>query len=296
MKQVWVNAATCSCTRATTAGAALPTVVTAIPEPRSIRVLPSVSSRTPPPAASMKIGRVLPTPSATYCFLRASFSRDLGPGISVTRFRCWVRDVPPTTVVLMAAAYGARDSGFHRSPGRGSTESVAVVGVGSSCHTPVMALARYKDLCIDVADARVSGEYWSTMLGWQLELHDDGDAHLRDAAGRIQVWLNVVPEPKTVKNRVHIDVNAESVQRAIDAGARVDSEFPRWTTLLDPDGQEHCVFPRAEPFAKRAYELGWDCAEGAEACHTLAAWWCEVLGGAVIDDESGYSWVQNIPE
>ena len=159
-----------------------------------------------------------------------------------------------------------------------------------------MALARYKDLCIDVADARVSGEYWSTMLGWQLELHDDGDAHLRDDAGRIQVWLNVVPEPKSVKNRVHIDVNAESVQRAIDAGARVDSEFPRWTTLLDPDGQEHCVFPRAEPFAKRAYELGWDCAEGAEASHTLAAWWSEVLGGAVVDDESGYSWVQDIPE
>ncbi len=159
-----------------------------------------------------------------------------------------------------------------------------------------MALARFKDLCIDVADARVSGEYWSTMLGWKLEQHDDGDAHLRDDAGRIQVWLNVVPEPKSVKNRVHIDVNAESVQRAIDAGARVDSEFPRWTTLLDPDGQEHCVFPRAEPFAKRAYELGWDCAEGAEACHTLAVWWCEVLGGAVIDDESGYSWVQDIPE
>ena len=159
-----------------------------------------------------------------------------------------------------------------------------------------MALARFKDLCIDVADARVSGEYWSTMLGWQLELHDDGDAHLRDDAGRIQVWLNVVPEPKSVKNRVHIDVNAESVQRAIDAGARVDSEFPRWTTLLDPDGQEHCVFPRAEPIAKRAYELGWDCAEGAEASHTLAAWWSEVLGGAVVDDESGYSWVQDIPE
>jgi hypothetical protein len=196
----------------------------------------------------------------------------------------------------MAAAYGRDDCGFHRSPYRRSTDSVAPIDGALSARIPGMALARFKDLCIDVADARVSGEYWSTMLGWQLELHDDGDAHLRDDAGRIQVWLNVVPEPKSVKNRVHIDVNAESVQRAIDAGARVDSEFPRWTTLLDPDGQEHCVFPRAEPIAKRAYELGWDCAEGAEACHTLAVWWCEVLGGAVIDDESGYSWVQDIPE
>jgi hypothetical protein len=162
-----------------------------------------------------------------------------------------------------------------------------------------MPLATYKDLCIDVSDARVSGEYWEQMLGWKLEIHDDGDAHLRDAAGRVQVWLNVVPEPKSVKNRIHIDVNAESVQRALDAGATVFAEFPRWTTLLDPDGQEHCVFPRSEPFTKRAYELGWDCAEGAAVSHDLAAWWRDVLGGAVVDDEDedgAYSYLHDIPE
>jgi catechol 2,3-dioxygenase-like lactoylglutathione lyase family enzyme len=159
-----------------------------------------------------------------------------------------------------------------------------------------MALARFKDLCIDISDARASGEYWSTMLGWSLELHDDGDAHLRDDAGRIQLRLNVVPEPKSVKNRVHLDVNAESVQRAVDAGARVDRELPRWTVLLDPDGQEHCVFARAQPFDKRAYELVWDCPEGAQASRDIATWWCAVIGGAVVDDERGFSWVQDIPE
>ncbi len=169
--------------------------------------------------------------------------------------------------------------------------------VGPSARLAGMALARFKDLCIDVADANASGEYWSTMLGWSLELHDDGDAHLRDDAGRIQVWLNVVPEPKSVKNRVHIDVNAESVQRATDAGARVDRELPRWTVLLDPDGQEHCVFPREGAFEKRAYELGWDCAEGGQAGHELATWWADVVGGSVGDNpEEGFSWVQDIPE
>jgi Glyoxalase-like domain len=159
-----------------------------------------------------------------------------------------------------------------------------------------MALARYKDLCIDVSDARASGEYWSTMLGWGLELHDDGDAHLRDDAGRIQVWLNVVPEPKSVKNRVHIDVNAESVERAVEAGATVQQEYPRWTVMLDPDGQEHCVFPRQDPVEKRAYELGWDCTDDAQA-HQLAEWWADVVGGSVGDDpEHGYCWVQDIPE
>lgn len=156
-----------------------------------------------------------------------------------------------------------------------------------------MALATYKDLCIDVSDARASGEYWSTMLGWPLEMHDDGDAHLRDDGGRIQVWLNVVPEPKTVKNRVHLDVNAESVQRALDAGASVVAEFPRWTQLADPDGQEHCVFVR-DRVEQRPYEIGWDCAEGGE--HDLATWWADVLGGTVGDDaEPGVSWVEGIP-
>jgi hypothetical protein len=158
-----------------------------------------------------------------------------------------------------------------------------------------MALARYKDLCIDVADAAVSGAYWSTMLGWRLEMHDDGDGHLRDDAGRIQAWLNVVPEPKSVKNRLHIDLNAESVQRAIDAGARLDEEQERWTVLLDPDGQEHCVFPRDQGFDKRPYELIWDCAPGAQASRDIAAWWCEVVGGAV-DDDGEYAAIQDIPE
>jgi Glyoxalase-like domain len=157
-----------------------------------------------------------------------------------------------------------------------------------------MALATYKDLCIDVTDARVEGAFWAGMLGWRLELHDDGDAHLRDTAGAIQVWLNQVPEPKTVKNRVHIDVNAESVERATELGARVLYDTERWTTLADPEDQEFCIFVREEPIASRAYELGWDCAPGTE--HELAAWWCEVLGGTVGDNtEHGFSWVEGMP-
>ena len=58
MKQVWVNWATCACTAATTFGCALPSVVTAMPEPRSMSELPSASTTTPPPAATAWIGTV----------------------------------------------------------------------------------------------------------------------------------------------------------------------------------------------------------------------------------------------
>ena len=159
-----------------------------------------------------------------------------------------------------------------------------------------MPLATYKDLCLDVLDARVEGEFWATMLGWRLEPHDDGDAHLRDADGRIQVWLNQVPEPKTVKNRVHIDVNAESVDLATTHGATVLYQQERWTTLADPEGHDFCVFVREQPIAQRAYELGWDCPVGAQASHDIAVWWAGVLGAEAADhEEHHFSWIEKIP-
>src|SRR6476620_7792155 len=131
MKQVWVKAAACSCTRETTAGAALPTLVTAMPEPRSISELPSTSTRTPPPAAVTKTGSAVPTPSATCCFLRSSRARVPGPGISVTSRRSWGRVGPPvraTTVdSVMRRAYGLR---FPLCRGVSTTFSSLVPGGG----------------------------------------------------------------------------------------------------------------------------------------------------------------------
>src|SRR5206468_12058927 len=95
MKQVWVNLAACSRTRSATRGALLPTETTAMPEPKSMSELPSASTSTPPPAAVMNTGRMLLTPRATARSRRASSSREAGPGISVTRRRCWGSPGPP---------------------------------------------------------------------------------------------------------------------------------------------------------------------------------------------------------
>jgi len=159
-----------------------------------------------------------------------------------------------------------------------------------------MALATYQDLCIDVSDARAEGEFWATMLGLRLVLHDDGDAHLDGDQRHDRVWLNRVPEPKTVKNRLHIDVYAESVDRATGAGAQVLYEMDRWTTLADPEGHELCVFVRPEPLAKRAYELGWDCSGALEGALRQAEWWAAVLGGTPgLHEAHGLAWVEHIP-
>jgi catechol 2,3-dioxygenase-like lactoylglutathione lyase family enzyme len=158
-----------------------------------------------------------------------------------------------------------------------------------------MPLATYKDLCIDAVDAHAEGAFWATMLDLEHHPHDDGGSCLRATGGQVLVWVNRVPEATTVKNRVHLDVNVESVSRAYDAGATLVEAFARWTTLHDPDGQEFCVFERPAPITQRLYELVWNCPEGPQASHDQAAWWAEVLGGTVVDDDSGYSWLEAIP-
>lgn len=158
-----------------------------------------------------------------------------------------------------------------------------------------MPLAAYKDLCIDAVDAHRSGAFWAMMLDLEHHPHDDGDSCVRTPGGDVRVWVNAVPEPTTVKNRVHVDVSSESVARAYDAGATLVEVHPRWTTVRDPDGQELCVFEREGEIDQRLYELAWDCAEGPQAARAQARWWSEVLGGTVVDDERGFSWLEQIP-
>lgn len=163
-----------------------------------------------------------------------------------------------------------------------------------------MALATYKDLCIDATDPQQLAQFWAPVLGWRPELLDDGDACLRDGDGRVQVWVNSVPEAKTVKNRIHLDVNVhgdDAVDGLVAAGAAVlDADSHRRTVLTDPDGQEFCAFVRSEPHQQRLYELVWDSGVDARACHDIARWWSEVLGAALVDDERGFSWVEQIPQ
>jgi len=66
-----------------------------------------------------------------------------------------------------------------------------------------------------------------------------------------RLLFNVVPEPKTVKNRVHLDLNVADMQaevaRLVGLGARkvktFDENGETWTVMADPEGNEFCVQP-----------------------------------------------------
>ena len=58
-----------------------------------------------------------------------------------------------------------------------------------------------------------------------------------------------VPEPRTVKNRIHWDVETRDVTALLDRGATLlrgpDDEID-WSVLADPEGNEFCVMKPRE--------------------------------------------------
>ncbi len=141
-----------------------------------------------------------------------------------------------------------------------------------------MQIATYKDLCIDAVDPVVLGDFWAPTLGLELIRLDDGDVRLDGPTRQHRVWVNRVPEPVTVKQRVHIDVHVRDTQEVLDRGATPqDLESFSWDVLRDPEGGELCTFTRDVVPSYKLYEVVVD----ARDAPVIAAWWAEVLGATV---------------
>ncbi len=133
----------------------------------------------------------------------------------------------------------------------------------------------------DSAEPHTLADWWADALGWEVEpsdeafirrMIDEGLASDEDTTTHhgTLVWkegaairhrdgldhaprvlFQLVPEPKTVKNRVHLDVRIGAddveavVERLSDRGATVlwrGRQGPHsWVTIADPEGNELCV-------------------------------------------------------
>jgi len=159
-----------------------------------------------------------------------------------------------------------------------------------------MALARWKDLCIDATDPGVLGRFWGAVLDLEIETQDNGDLVMRAAGepGRT-IWVNGVPEPKTAKHRVHPDIRIE-LDTVLDLGAtvlRAPDDEVHWHVLADPEGGEFCVFEPAPDPAGTFYELVVATADPA----AQSAWWADVLGGiARKQEDKPWRWVEDVPD
>ena len=123
-------------------------------------------------------------------------------------------------------------------------------------------------ITFDCARPLAMARFWSEALGWYLRPHTDEDMKwladrgitdveddpaielpAPDGGGPRLLFLKV-PEGKTVKNRVHLDVRAtttmrEEVDRLVGLGATLDRVFEedggKWALMRDPEGNEFCV-------------------------------------------------------
>ncbi|MGP4111391.1 VOC family protein [Streptomyces sp. 4N509B] len=111
-----------------------------------------------------------------------------------------------------------------------------------------------QNIAIDCANAYELARFWSEVTDRPLHPEDrpgdDETQVLLSESGPI-LHFNEVPEPKTVKNRIHLclrpsSTREEEVERLLGLGAtlvadRRMSDGRGWVVLADPEGNEFCV-------------------------------------------------------
>ena len=117
--------------------------------------------------------------------------------------------------------------------------------------------SRFSELCIDCHEPRRLAEFWSAVLGWDITGSNGDEVEVADPDGSLPTLLFAhVPESKTVKNRLHIDVSPrdreqdEEVERIRALGATpvdVGQGDVSWVVLADPEGNEFCVLSGRRP-------------------------------------------------
>ncbi len=110
-------------------------------------------------------------------------------------------------------------------------------------------------ICLDAMQPRIVADFWCAVLDWVVVEEDVdgiGIAAVDGTGPRIDVFQ--VPERKTVKNRLHLDLRADGsgtadeLARLLALGAtRADvgqGSDVTWTVLADPEGNEFCLLSR----------------------------------------------------
>ncbi len=126
--------------------------------------------------------------------------------------------------------------------------------------------SKLTEVGIDCADPSGLARFWCSVLGYEVQGEGDGIVTIgsplvpegKNRPGPVPPTLTFarVPEGKTVKNRLHLDVNptdreqGEEVRRLLGLGARyadVGQGDVSWVVLADPEGNEFCVLAGRRP-------------------------------------------------
>jgi predicted enzyme related to lactoylglutathione lyase len=163
--------------------------------------------------------------------------------------------------------------------------------------------SRPVSVVVDAIDPAALARFWAATLGWEVT-YEDPDEVVVEApggdnwgdAGTVPLVFGPVPEPKTGKNRAHLDLvsfseheQAEIVDRAIERGGRrvdIGQGAVAWEVLADPEGNEFCVLEPRETYSgvKGIAAVVLDCVDPV----ALAGFWEEATGWAADRTDRGF--------
>jgi hypothetical protein len=110
-------------------------------------------------------------------------------------------------------------------------------------------MIRVSNITIDCADPERVAAFWVAALGYEKDGANQQWVQLKHPnAANPPLSFQRVPEPKLVKNRVHIDLTTDdkyaAVEFLISLGATIvhaDVGPTRWFVIADPEGNEFCI-------------------------------------------------------
>ena len=120
---------------------------------------------------------------------------------------------------------------------------------------------RWQCIVVDCIEPAALARWWAELLGWRITFEEPDEVVLEPPEGSPEDGVSPdilfirVPEPKQVKNRIHLDLRPEDqeaeVARAETLGARrVDvgqTDDVTWVVMADPEGNEFCILRALEP-------------------------------------------------
>ncbi|HET8582207.1 MAG TPA: VOC family protein [Jatrophihabitans sp.] len=128
-----------------------------------------------------------------------------------------------------------------------------------------------RNITVDCTDARALARFWAAALGWNAYHDDDPEVLVAPSfppSGGPSMLFIPVPEPRTVKNRMHVDLQPadrgreDEVARLIELGATVVEDHRTadgmgWVWLADPEGNDFCVERSAAERARTTPPAGY---------------------------------------